>query len=205
MKAYRFPEYDEPIYDCRGRTWRSSAAATRPSTPSARRCASAPQRADDDLPPHRGRDARAAPRRSTTPRTRASRSMTLTHPVDVPRRRTGWLQGRPLHPHGARRARRARAGRGPCPSRAPSSRSPSTSRSWPSAPAPTRSSSRRRPTSRPTAAATSQADRETLRTSKKGVFAGGDIVTGAATVILAMGAGRKAARSIDEYLTTGVW
>ncbi len=44
-----------------------------------------------------------------------------------------------------------------------------------------------------------------LRTSKKGVFAGGDIVTGAATVILAMGAGRKAARSIHEYLTTGAW
>ncbi len=44
------------------------------------------------------------------------------------------------------------------------------------------------------------ADPETLRTSKKGVFAAGDIVTGAATVILAMAAGRKAARSIEEYL-----
>jgi glutamate synthase (NADPH) small chain len=44
-----------------------------------------------------------------------------------------------------------------------------------------------------------------MRTSKPGVFAGGDIVTGAATVILAMGAGRKAARSIHEYLTTGAW
>ncbi len=41
---------------------------------------------------------------------------------------------------------------------------------------------------------------ETGRTSKKGVWAGGDIVTGSATVILAMGAGRKAARAIDEYL-----
>jgi glutamate synthase (NADPH/NADH) small chain len=49
------------------------------------------------------------------------------------------------------------------------------------------------------------ADPETLRTSKKGVFAGGDIVTGAATVILAMAAGRKAAASINEYLNTGVW
>ena len=37
-------------------------------------------------------------------------------------------------------------------------------------------------------------------TSVKGVFAGGDIVTGAATVITAMGAGRKAADSIDKYL-----
>jgi glutamate synthase (NADPH/NADH) small chain len=44
------------------------------------------------------------------------------------------------------------------------------------------------------------ADSETGATSKTGVFAGGDIVTGAATVILAMGAGRKAARAIHEYL-----
>ncbi|BAL83866.1 putative glutamate synthase (NADPH), homotetrameric [Selenomonas ruminantium subsp. lactilytica TAM6421] len=44
------------------------------------------------------------------------------------------------------------------------------------------------------------ADEETGATSKPGVFAGGDIVTGAATVILAMGAGRKAAAAIDEYL-----
>ncbi len=50
-----------------------------------------------------------------------------------------------------------------------------------------------------------QADPETQRTSRKGVFAGGDIVTGSATVILAMGAGRRAAKSIQEYLTTGEW
>ena len=37
-------------------------------------------------------------------------------------------------------------------------------------------------------------------TTRKGVFAGGDAVTGAATVILAMGAGRKAAKGIDEYI-----
>lgn len=44
------------------------------------------------------------------------------------------------------------------------------------------------------------ADEETGATTKDGVFAGGDIVTGAATVILAMGAGKKAAHAIDEYL-----
>jgi glutamate synthase (NADPH/NADH) small chain len=49
------------------------------------------------------------------------------------------------------------------------------------------------------------ADPEKLKTSKRGVFAGGDIVTGGATVILAMGAGRRAAKSIDEYLRTGEW
>lgn len=46
---------------------------------------------------------------------------------------------------------------------------------------------------------------DTLQTSKKGVFAGGDIVTGGATVILAMAAGRTAARSINDYLKTSQW
>jgi glutamate synthase (NADPH/NADH) small chain len=50
-----------------------------------------------------------------------------------------------------------------------------------------------------------EADPETGKTSLKGVFAGGDIVTGAATVILAMGAGRKAAKAMNEYLETGKW
>jgi glutamate synthase (NADPH) small chain len=49
------------------------------------------------------------------------------------------------------------------------------------------------------------ADDTTLKTTKVGVFAGGDIVTGAATVIEAMGAGRTAAAAINEYLKTGVW
>lgn len=43
-------------------------------------------------------------------------------------------------------------------------------------------------------------DEETMKTSRDGVYAGGDAVTGAATVILAMGAGKKAAKAIDEYL-----
>lgn len=44
------------------------------------------------------------------------------------------------------------------------------------------------------------ADETTGQTSREGVFAGGDAVTGAATVILAMGAGKSAARAIDEYI-----
>ncbi len=43
-------------------------------------------------------------------------------------------------------------------------------------------------------------DESNMKTNMKGVFAGGDIVTGGATVILAMGAGRTAAKAIDEYL-----
>lgn len=45
------------------------------------------------------------------------------------------------------------------------------------------------------------ADEATGKTSKEGVYAGGDAVTGAATVILAMGAGKKAAKAIHEYLS----
>ena len=41
---------------------------------------------------------------------------------------------------------------------------------------------------------------ENEATTKEGVYAGGDAVTGAATVILAMGAGKKAAAAIDEYI-----
>ena len=45
------------------------------------------------------------------------------------------------------------------------------------------------------------AEEETGATSKEGVYAGGDAVTGAATVILAMGAGKAAAKGIHEYLS----
>ncbi len=48
-----------------------------------------------------------------------------------------------------------------------------------------------------------EAHEETGKTSKRGVWAGGDIVTGAATVILAMGAGRAAADSMHDFLTLG--
>ena len=44
------------------------------------------------------------------------------------------------------------------------------------------------------------ADEQTGQTSREGVFAGGDVVTGAATVIEAMGAGRRAAAAIHEYV-----
>ena len=46
-------------------------------------------------------------------------------------------------------------------------------------------------------------DGESGLTSREGVYAGGDAVTGAATVILAMGAGKAAAKAIHEYLTSG--
>jgi glutamate synthase (NADPH/NADH) small chain len=48
-------------------------------------------------------------------------------------------------------------------------------------------------------------DKSSMKTSKQGVFAGGDVITGGATVILAMGQGKIAARSIHEYLQSGIW
>lgn len=52
---------------------------------------------------------------------------------------------------------------------------------------------------------TVKVDPATMKTSKRGVFAGGDVATGGATVILAMGQGKIAARAIDEFLRTGEW
>ena len=46
--------------------------------------------------------------------------------------------------------------------------------------------------------------KRTARLQKKVVFAGGDAVTGAATVILAMGAGKAGAKGIDEYLSNKI-
>lgn len=48
-----------------------------------------------------------------------------------------------------------------------------------------------------------EVDEKTCDTSKKGIFAGGDIIRGSATVISAMGDGKKAARAIDAYLSSG--
>jgi glutamate synthase (NADPH/NADH) small chain len=48
-------------------------------------------------------------------------------------------------------------------------------------------------------------DPATMKTSKQGVFAGGDVITGGATVILAMGQAKVAAKAMAEYLETGVW
>jgi glutamate synthase (NADPH/NADH) small chain len=48
-------------------------------------------------------------------------------------------------------------------------------------------------------------DQNTMKTSMKGVFAGGDVITGGATVILAMGQAKIASKAINDYLQTGVW
>jgi glutamate synthase (NADPH/NADH) small chain len=50
-----------------------------------------------------------------------------------------------------------------------------------------------------------EVEQATMKTSKRTCWAGGDVVRGGATVILAMGDGRIAARSMDEYFRTGIW
>ncbi len=129
----------------------------------------------------------------------------LTNPVEFLGDEKGWLTG-------ARCVRmelgEPDARRPPQSGRRSTARSSSCPPTWPSsawAPPPIRSSRAPRPTLKTNKRNYIVADPETMRTSKRGVFAGGDIVTGGATVILAMGAGRKAAASIHEYLTTGEW
>ena len=87
-----------------------------------------------------------------------------------------------------------------CPSRARWSRCEPMSPSSPSATPPTRCFRRATPGLEATSRGTVVTDPETGATSIPGVFAGGDISTGGATVVLAMGAGRRAAAAIDTYL-----
>jgi glutamate synthase (NADPH/NADH) small chain len=204
MKAYRFPEYDEPIYDCRGRCvaviggGNTALDAIRTSLRlGASRAMMLYRRSEAEMPGraeeiHHARDEGVEIR-------------TLTHPVEFLGDEKGWLRGarcikmalgepddsgrrRPVPIEGSEfeiplDVAIVAVGTGPNPLVQSTTPDLATNKKGYIA----------------------VADQETLRTSKKGVFAGGDIVTGAATVILAMGAGRKAARSIHEYLTTGAW
>ncbi len=204
MKAYRFPVYDEPIYDCRGKNvavvggGNTALDAIRTSLRLGAASAMMLYRRSETEMPGRAEEIHHAKDEGVV-------IHTLTHPVEFIGDDRGWLRtarcikmalGEPDE-SGRRRpvpvpgsefeialdVAIVAVGTGPNPL------VQSTT---------------------PDLAVTKKGyialgDSETMRTSKKGVFAGGDIVTGAATVILAMGAGRKAATSIDEYLRTGAW
>ena len=198
MKAYRFPEYDTPIIRSRRVAVIGGGNVAMDSARTALRLGA--EEVLLDLPALARGNARAH---------RGS-----------PSRRGG---GRPLRDadqpdRGARATRRASsaacaasacasairtspAAGGRSRLKAPSSRPSSTPSSSPSGTRRTRSFRPPLPTSRSAAHGTIEADRETCRTSKPRVFAGGDIVTGAATVIEAMGAGKRAARAIHAMLT----
>ncbi len=204
MKAYRFPEYDEPIFDCRGKNvaviggGNTALDAIRTALRLGAASATMLYRRSEAEMPGRAEEIHHA-------RDEGVLIRTLTHPIAFLGDERGWLKAarcirmelgepdesgrrRPLPVAGSEfeiplDVAIVAVGTGPNPLVQSTTPDLATNRKGYIA----------------------VADPETLRTSKKGVFAGGDIVTGAATVILAMGAGRKAARSIHEYLTTGAW
>jgi glutamate synthase (NADPH) small chain len=204
MKAYRFPEYDEPIYDCRGRNvavvggGNTALDAIRTAVRLGAARATLLYRRSEAEMPGRAEEIHHAKDEGVD-------IQTLTHPVEFLGDDAGWLRAarcirmalgepdesgrrRPLPVPGSEFEVQLdvaiiAVGTGPNPLVQSTTPDLATNKRG----------------------YISVADPETLRTSKRGVFAGGDIVTGAATVILAMGAGRKAARSIDDYLRTGRW
>ena len=203
MKAYRFPEYDEPIYDCRGKNvavvggGNTAMDAIRCALRLGAKNAYVIYRRSETEMPARVEEVKHA-------KEEGIQFMLLTNPVEFIGDDKGWL----------RAARCIRMELGPA------------DESGRRRPVPIKGSEFELPldvviiavgtTSNPLVQSTTpdlktrkggyiEAVPETLKTSKRGVFAAGDIVTGAATVILAMGAGRKAAKSVDEYLRTGVW
>jgi len=203
MRAYRFPEYDQPVYDCRGKDvvvvggGNTAMDAVRTALRLGARSASLVYRRSEEEMPARKEEVNHAKEEGVDFRM-------LTNPVEMIGDSRGWLTG-------ARCVRMELGEPGPDGRRKPvavpgsefvidaslvivavgTSANPLVQATTPDL-----------KTNRKNYI---EADPETLRTSKKGVFAGGDIVTGGATVILAMGAGRKAARAIDQFLSTGEW
>ncbi len=203
MKAYRFPEYDEPIYDCRDRNvaviggGNTAMDAVRSALRLGAKNAYIIYRRSEAEMPARVEEVKHA-------KEEGIQFMLLTNPIEFIGDDKGWLK--------AARCIKMELG-------APDD-------SGRRRPVPIKGSEFELPldvvviavgtTSNPLVQSTTpdlktrkggyiETDPETLKTSKRGVFAAGDIVTGAATVILAMGAGRKAAKAVDEYLRTGVW
>jgi len=203
MKAYRFPEYDEPVYDCRGKSvavvggGNTALDSIRTALRLGAREATLIYRRSDAEMPARAEEVHHA-------REEGIRFLTLTDPVEMLGNPDGSLR--------AVRCRRMELGEPDASGRR--------------RPMPVEGSEFEVPldlviiavgtganpivqSSTPGLATDRRgyiaADAETLRTSRRGVFAGGDIVTGAATVILAMAAGRKAAKSIHQYLEAGDW
>ncbi len=204
MKAYRFPEYDEPIFDCRGKNvaviggGNTALDAIRTSLRLGASKAMMLYRRSEAEMPGRAEEIHHAKDEGVL-------IHTLTHPVEFLGDERGWLRAarcikmalgepddsgrrRPVPIEGSEfevplDVAIVAVGTGPNPLVQSTTPDLAVDKKGYIA----------------------VGDNETLRTSKRGVFAGGDIVTGAATVILAMGAGRKAAASIDEYLRTGSW
>jgi glutamate synthase (NADPH/NADH) small chain len=203
LKAYRFPEVDQPVYDCRGRSvaavggGNTALDAIRTALRLGAASATLVYRRSEAEMPARAEELRHA-------KAEGVRLLTHANPVAL-------LPG-PQGKLGAARLVRMAPGAPDGASRAAIAPLPGSEFEIPvdvlivavgtGANPIVQSSTPGLATDR---RGYIQADPETLRTSRRGVFAGGDIVTGSATVILAMGAGRRAARAIDGYLRGGLW
>ncbi len=203
MRAYRFPEFDQPIYDCRGRDvmvvggGNTAMDAVRTARRLGAKTATLVYRRSEAEMPARAEEVKHA-------REEGIEFLILTNPVEFLGDEKGWLTGA--------RCVRMELGEPDADGRRRTFAIPGSEFVLPVHVAIIGVGTTANPliqSTTPDLATTKRnyivADAETMRTSKRGVFAGGDIVTGGATVILAMGAGRNAAKGIDEYLRTGDW
>jgi glutamate synthase (NADPH/NADH) small chain len=203
MRAYRFPDFDEPIYDCRDRDvivvggGNTAMDAVRTARRLGAKTATLVYRRSEAEMPARAEEVKHA-------REEGIEFRMLTNPVEFLGDQDGWLTGV--------RCVRMELGEPDADGRRRPVAIAGSEFVLPVDVAIIGVGTSANPliqSTTPDLATTKHnyivADPETMRTSKRGVFAGGDIVTGGATVILAMGAGRKAAKAIDEYLKTGEW
>jgi glutamate synthase (NADPH/NADH) small chain len=203
MRAYKFPEVDQPIYDCRNRDvivvggGNTAMDAVRTARRLGAKTATLVYRRSETEMPARAEEVKHA-------REEGIEFRMLTNPVEFLGDANGWLTGA--------RCVRMELGEPDASGRRRPVPVAGSELILPANMAIIGVGTSANPTvqsSAPDLATTKWnyivADPETLRTSKRGVFAGGDIVTGGATVILAMGAGRKAAASIHEYMTNSSW
>ena len=203
MRAYKFPEYDEPVYDCQGCEvivvggGNTAMDAVRTARRLGARTATLVYRRSEAEMPARAEEVKHA-------REEGIDFRMLSNPVEFLGDELGWLTG-------ARCVQMGLADPDASGRRRPVA-IPGSEFILPASVAIIGVGTTANPLVQSTTPDLQTnarnyivADPESMRTSKRGVFAGGDIVTGGATVILAMGAGRKAARSIHEYLASGIW
>ncbi len=203
MRAYRFPEFDQPVYDCRGRVvmvvggGNTAIDAVRAARRLGAKSVILVYRRSQAEMPARAEEIRHA-------RDEGIDFRMLTNPVEFLGDEKGWLTGA--------RCVRMELGEPDADGRRRPVAIPGSEFVLPADVAIIGVGTNANPLIQSTTPdlATNErncivADPESMRTSKRGVFAGGDVVTGGATVILAMGAGRQAAKGIDEYLETGEW
>jgi len=204
MRAYQFPEYDEPVYDCRDKNvivvggGNTAMDAVRTAKRLGAKTATLVYRRSAAEMPARAEEVKHA-------REEGIEFRLLTNPIAFIGDEKGWLTGA--------KCVRMELGEADKDGRRRPVVVPGSEEVLPADVAiigvgttanPLIQSTT--PDLKTTARNYIQADPETTRTSKRGVFAGGDIVTGGATVILAMGAGRKAAAAIHGYLQgDGAW